>query len=226
MDKTNRIKKIFKLIAQFLLGLLMMLLLYFLAAFLLSVISTGVEPSDCSQTEEIYLSSNGIHLDIILENNELLDSLSSQLVGFERANYIAFGWGDRGFYLETPTWNDLKVSTVANALFLESESVMHVTAYSRLYPSFKKVKLCNEQKKKLLRYIIHSFELNDHKVQEIKGAGYSSNDKFYIAKGSYNGTNTCNEWVNRGFKKASIRTAIWSPFDKGIIYQMEKRTEQ
>lgn len=222
----NKTKKIFKLIAQFLLGLLMMLLLYFLLAFLFSIISTGTEPSNCPQTEEIYLSSNGIHLDIIFENNELLDSLSSQLASFERAKYIAFGWGDRGFYLETPTWNELKVSTVANALFLESESIMHVTAYSRLYPIFKKVKLCDEQKKKLLRYIIHSFELNGNRVQEIEGAGYSTNDKFYVAKGSYNGINTCNEWVNRGFKEANIRTAIWSPFDKGIIYQMEKRAEQ
>lgn len=32
-------------------------------------------------------------------------------------NYIAFGWGDKGFYLDTPTWADLKFSTAFKAAF-------------------------------------------------------------------------------------------------------------
>ena len=38
--------------------------------------------------------------------------------------YVAIGWGDRGFYVDTPTWADLKLSTLCNALFVPSESVL------------------------------------------------------------------------------------------------------
>ncbi|HOB24230.1 MAG TPA: DUF2459 domain-containing protein, partial [Kaistella sp.] len=31
--------------------------------------------------------------------------------------YLAIGWGDKGFYLDTPTWADLKFSTAFKAAF-------------------------------------------------------------------------------------------------------------
>ncbi|TIW01591.1 MAG: DUF2459 domain-containing protein, partial [Mesorhizobium sp.] len=41
------------------------------------------------------------------------------------ARYIVFGWGGRAFYLETPTWSQLKAAPVLKALTLDA-SVMHV----------------------------------------------------------------------------------------------------
>ena len=42
-----------------------------------------------------------------------------------KATHLAVGWGDRGFFLETPTWADIKVSTTAKAMLWPSESCMH-----------------------------------------------------------------------------------------------------
>ena len=41
--------------------------------------------------------------------------------------YIAIGWGDKGFYLDTPTWADLKFSTAFKAAFWLGNSAIHTT---------------------------------------------------------------------------------------------------
>ena len=38
---------------------------------------------------------------------------------------LCLGWGSRAFYIETPTWSDLKPGPVLSALTLD-DSVMHV----------------------------------------------------------------------------------------------------
>ena len=43
------------------------------------------------------------------------------------AEYLAFGWGDKGFYLDTPEWSDLKASTAFKAAFALGNSAMHTT---------------------------------------------------------------------------------------------------
>jgi len=37
--------------------------------------------------------------------------------GKKKGDWLAFGWGDKGFYLNTPTWADLKFSTAVKAAF-------------------------------------------------------------------------------------------------------------
>ncbi|HTF80748.1 MAG TPA: DUF2459 domain-containing protein, partial [Cytophagales bacterium] len=57
----------------------------------------------------IYIVSNGVHTDVLLptDTGNALDSylIHKQGQGMPHA-YIAYGWGDKGFYLETPTWAD------------------------------------------------------------------------------------------------------------------------
>ena len=90
------------------LGIVGILLLYFILAFLLSIIPKNPEPVTCAEKETVYLISNGIHLDIILKRNQLKEDFWKQLKIPESAKYVAFGWGDKGFYLNTATWEDLK----------------------------------------------------------------------------------------------------------------------
>ena len=75
--------------------------------------------------------------------------------------YVSVGWGDKGFYLETPTWDDLKFSTAFKAAFFMSSTAMHVT-YKKQTPvecaTCKKLILTEEQYKKLIIYIYSSFQ--------------------------------------------------------------------
>ena len=68
------------------------------------------------QEVTIYIVTNGVHTDLVVPvTNEIYDW--SQQVQFENTrsknkayNYLAMDQGDKGFYLETPEWKDLKAS--------------------------------------------------------------------------------------------------------------------
>jgi len=196
---------------------------YLLIAFILSVISTSPEKLNCEEDRHIFISTNGVHLDIIIPKEYLRVEITTALQIEEYVNFISFGWGDKGFYLETPTWSDLKFSTAVKAMFLTSESAMHITNYQRSYDDWVKIMVCNEQLELMKSYIMDSFARDGTgQIIEIEDSGYSSYDTFYEAIGSYSCIHTCNFWVNRGLKKALIETSIWSPFDKGVLYQINK----
>ena len=38
--------------------------------------------------------------------------------------------------------------------------------------------------------------------------------------GSYHAFNTCNSWTNRVLASIGVRTAMWSPTDHAILYQL------
>ena len=196
---------------------------YFIIAAILSLVSTKTQKLDCVKTEYIFISSNGAHLDIIVPvknlNKIFIDNLQVQ----DSAVYISFGWGDKEFYLNTPTWGDLTISTAFKALFLKSESAMHVSFHKTSYMHWKKIDLCKNQLENLNSFIESTFhKSNKKKFTRIGVSVYSENDYFFEAQGSFSFYRTCNIWVNEAFKKANIETSIWSPFVFGILYHIEE----
>lgn len=211
-------------------GTIFLLILgYLLAAFTLPYIPSNADFKPCEKDAvEIYIMTNGVHTDLVLPiKHELKDwtvllNPSDTKSGDTSVNYAAFGWGDKGFYLETPTWADLKFSTAFKAAFFLSSTAMHVTFYKTREENESCKKLCisRESYKKLVRYIDDSFEKEKSGTGRlISGASYRDNDLFYEANGTYNLFVTCNTWVNNGLKAANLKACLWTPFDKGIFYQ-------
>ena len=108
-------------------GLLGLLLLYLFFALIFSITPVNKNFVEIQESDVfIYLISNGVHLDIVVpkansykdwrEELEIDPSIEDQV------NLVAFGWGDRDFYLNTPEWSDLTFSTSFNALFLKSNT--------------------------------------------------------------------------------------------------------
>jgi uncharacterized protein (TIGR02117 family) len=135
--------------------------------------------------------------------------------------YIAFGWGDKGFYLKTPTWADLKASTVFKAAFGLSSAAMHTTFYDKLKEGKRCVRLdiSKEQYQRLITYIEKSLQTDasGNPVTIGADARYNDHDAFYEAKGSYNLFHTCNTWTNDALKVSGQKACWWTPFDKGIL---------
>jgi uncharacterized protein (TIGR02117 family) len=135
--------------------------------------------------------------------------------------YICIGWGDKGFYLDTPTWADLKFSTAVNAAFLPSETAMHITYREDAPLPSDKVKLCSMSEEKymiLIQFIFSSFEMKDgFNPQLIKGKGYSDFDNFYEANYNYHLFKTCNTWTNESLKVAGVKTSSLALFESGIL---------
>ncbi len=117
----------------YLLCLVSLIPLYVLVAFVLSYI-----PYNSSFTNEVkhpilvQLHSNGVHTDILLPIETSDHDWHSFLPDIPAMhNTVAFGWGDKGFYLNTPNWSDLTFSTAFKACTGLSTTAMHVSYYKR-----------------------------------------------------------------------------------------------
>ena len=98
---------------------------------------------------------------------------------------------------------------------------MHVTEYEKAYQEWSSVKICLEQLDILLKQFDTSFQKKNGNYIRIDSYTYGDNDTFYEAHGSYSCLKTCNTWTNIMLKRAHIKTAIWTPWDWGIIKHFE-----
>lgn len=208
-------------------------LVYSLLTLLGSIVPVNSDFKPTAQGVEIGLTSNGVHMDFILpvvnhlfDWRTLMDSKDYE-IPLNENTYLGFGWGDRGFYLDIPTWADLTLKIAFTAVLMPSKTLMHITAHESVCPQGDNTSqsffISEEQYLKLCNYIIPYFVQDKQgKVKHLPGKGYTSNDNFYHAVGYYHAFYTCNYWINRGLKKIGVRTALWSPLDRGIFYQLQK----
>ena len=219
-------KKVLKVLGYFILGLLSYCVLYIVAEYSLSRISAQRREINVDRTVQVFVKSNGVHTDIVLPVvNEEMDW--SQLFPYENTigkhhgyQYVGIGWGDKGFYLDTPEWKDLKASTAFIAAFGLGQSAIHVTYYNTIQED----ELCfsyqisRSQYHDLVQYIKQSLDGNQNQAILVNtNAQYGDSDAFYEAKGAYSMFYSCNTWTNNALKKADMPAGIWATFDKGIL---------
>jgi uncharacterized protein (TIGR02117 family) len=215
--------RLLRYFGKFLLALLGLVVVYLLLAVVLSLIPTSPQPVSNAEQHMLYISSNGVHTDFIVPRQYVPAGLQQELGYLGDYDYLAFGWGDKGFYLETPTWAELKLSTAIRAMFLPSPTAVHVTGYAAVGKKWAKLPVTQWQIDRLFEHVELTFERDaSGQLQRIDDSGYGDNDEFYEALGSYNAIVTCNTWVNRGMKKMRVRTALWSPSEWGIMRWREK----
>jgi len=207
--------------------------LYFLIAFLLSSVPVNADFKPCEKDAvEIYILTNGVHTDLVLPyRNQYMDwrkwvNPSHTKSGDSNVANVAFGWGDKGFYLETKTWDELKFSTAFKAVFYLGSSAMHVSFHKKLRETASCRKICvsKESYLKLVEHITESFDADSVGVpRQIAGAAFTNHDAFYDAKGKYSLFYTCNTWANDGLKSAGLKACYWTAFKGGIFdqYQVE-----
>ena len=222
------LKKALRIVGKTVIGIVAFVVLYFAMAWLLSRIHTAKEKG-APEEVVIYIKTNGVHTDIVMPVQHPLRNWGQKLPYSNTrdkdtaAAFVGIGWGDRGFYLETPTWADLKFSTAFKAAFALSTTAMHITYYKSLGEGAdcKKIRISHEQYGRLIRYVDDRFKTDSagHTIVIPTDAVYSGADAFYEAKGSYNLFRTCNTWTNNALKSCGQRAAIWAPFDWGIFYQ-------
>lgn len=220
------IKKIAIKIAKSVVIFLLIIGVYILCALLLPKITIDKEKNDRTEIE-IFILTNGVHTDIVLPiNNKLIDW--SKKIKFENtikkdstAKYVALGWGDKGFYLETPEWSDLKASVAFKAATGLGSSAIHATFYKNLKQSetCRKILISENQYLRLVKYIDRSFikDAQQNYINIKTSANYGKNDAFYEASGSYSIFHTCNTWANNSLKSCGQKCCFWTPLDTEIF---------
>jgi uncharacterized protein (TIGR02117 family) len=220
------LKRSIKIILKTLLGFVVFILLYLLFAWLLPKIKLNSDYKPAQQGIEVFVSSNGVHTDFVVPTNTPLKDWRNDFLPntFESVDttyeYVSLGWGDKGFFLNTPTWADLKFSTAFKAAFFMSSTAMHVT-YKKHKPkegaSCKKLLLTEAEYKKLIAYVYSSFQLKDNTVQLINHPGYNEFDNFYEANGTYSFLKTCNVWTGQGLNEIGAKVGCWTPFESALM---------
>ncbi len=221
-------KKAFKYCLRIMLGIIIFFVLYVVVALSLQQIAVGGGINKGADSKvTIYIKTNGVHTDIVVPIRTVQRDWSKHVLFANTVskdttyNYLALGWGDKGFYLQTPEWKDLKASTALKAAFGLSSSAMHATFYRQMSESetCRKISITTWEYDQLIKYIDQSFEHNaDGSYQYINtNANYGITDAFYEAKGKYSLFYTCNTWANQALKNCGQRAALWTLTDKGIF---------
>ncbi len=187
----------------------------------------SVNTSDAN-TVKIYLAGSAIHTDIIIpvDNQSRADF---SFLGFDlpltnpNVKWLMLGWGGRSFYIETPTWSQLKAGPLFRALTLDG-AVMHVEVLGEMNednPALTKLELSIQEFEALKREMAASFKIDlTGKAQVIAGAAYGEFDQFYEANGKFNALLGCNTWTARILRAAGVRTGFWNPLPQTLRFSL------
>jgi uncharacterized protein (TIGR02117 family) len=178
---------------------------------------------------EIMVTSTEIHSDLVVPiRNETVDwsryfprnDFAGDVGG---ARYVALGWGNKDFFVNTPTAADVKVRVVLRALFCSYSSCMHVQMWddTNIPPATRKTTISREQYRRLVEYVLNTFQRDEgDRLSRVAGVAYGPIDAFYEARGSYHALNTCNCWTGDALKAAGIRTGWYTPLPKTVTLYM------
>jgi uncharacterized protein (TIGR02117 family) len=214
------------------LGLLIGLPLFYLTAGLLgSLIPANHAWEEPRQGVTIFVRTNGVHTWLMLPKvaedvdwRPLAPPEHLRDPRYARGSHIAFGFGNRDFYLNTPTWSDLTLPTALAAAFGRGPALMHVEHDHDPRPNEyqKPLRLTPDQYRRLAAHIRGSFALDPGgKPIPLLGRGYGPADIFYESHGRYDASRTCNEWTGEALRAAGVRTGIWTPFSGSIMWRLD-----
>ncbi len=169
----------------------------------------------------VWVESNGVHTGIVVPKvaagvdwRPLLRADHLRDPRYAGYGYASFGWGEAKFYLETPTWWDVRPATVAAAAFGSERTLVHVdhVPAPREGGDVRRVVLREDEYRRLVAFLRASFaEGAGHRF------GYGANDVFYEGRGRYSGIATCNAWTGNALRHAGVRVGAWTPFPGTVL---------
>lgn len=163
-------------------------------------------PKNKSEETYIYVVSHGWHTGVVILKENLGDELKFLHEHFGISPYYEIGWGDKGFYEA----EEITIQLTLQALFIPTPSVLHIVAVpsdpEKYFSGSEviKIPISKEAHAILNRSISNTFK-KDIKGELIKTRrGLYGKSFFFVAKGSYYITNTCNTWTARILEEAGL----------------------
>lgn len=213
----------------FLLGLLS----YLVVAWLLCAIPVNASWQPAGDGVPIWVACpNGLHVDLLMPAKTADHDWTTELPAqhFRRidpdANYIGFGWGDRGFYLERTEISNVNPTTALVAMSHLGRSLMHVYYMELPATNSRQCRLLisRDQHRALVAYIRASFARDQQQRPIlIPDAGHGNSDAFYEGVGRYGLFYTCNTWVNSALRRIGLPTALYAVFACGLMDHLQGR---
>lgn len=183
-----------------------------------------VTPDGDGPGRRILVLTNPIHTDIAIPfDDEAVVRFAPLLkkagwADIAGAQYLVLGWGSRAFYIETPTWSELKPGPLLSALTLD-DSVMHVSlagALDETSAGTRGFDVTDAEFDRLLAFLEGSFRADADGPIVITGAGYGEYDRFFDAHGQFTALLGCNTWAAAALRAAGLRTGWWNPIPQTL----------
>jgi uncharacterized protein (TIGR02117 family) len=123
--------------------------------------------------------------------------------------------------METPSWQQLNVTSALRALFLQNPSAMFVKGHTTVphYPAerLKCVNMGQEDYLALMKFIEDSFQSGQQGKKLRLGNGQDRESGFYAANGRYSMLKTCNSWTANGLRAANVNTPVWGGLAPAVM---------
>jgi uncharacterized protein (TIGR02117 family) len=188
----------------------------------------NIPPSqDCRVN--IYVSGGAMHTNLIVpvatpefdwHNHLELEEIGSTPAATYR--YLQFGWGDRIWYMQTPSWDRANYLDVFRVLFFPRNTAALLVKGHGSIPRYageelQCVRLSQTDYKTLMRFIEQSFQLNPRGQKERLGDSRDRESGFYAATGYYSALRTCNSWTAEALQAANVNTPLWSGLSAPVM---------
>jgi uncharacterized protein (TIGR02117 family) len=224
-------KRAFRILGYALGGLLSIPLLYLIAALVLGAIPANPGWHEAKSGVRIFVRTNGVHTWIMVPKvtpemdwRPLVPGAHLKDPRWGNGNYVAIGYGNREFYLNTPTWADLTFRNAFWALVGSGDSLVHADHDNDPQPSDvqRPIILDHSQYLRLVAFIRGSFRTDANgRTIPLLGRGYGNSDVFYEAVGRYNAVYTCNQWTGEALRRAGVRTGLWTPLSQSVMWRLD-----
>ena len=172
----------------------------------------------------IYVEDNGIHTGLVLpvtaagvDFRDLLHPEALADPRFASLDHVVFGWGDRGFYVLTPHWSDVRPGTVLRAAVGSNDTVVHVEHVPEPGVDAHRhtILLRPEEYRRLAAFVRATFAAEPNALAPVHG--YGRNDAFYAGRGTYSALYTCNAWTGAALRAAGLKMGWWTPFPSTVM---------
>ena len=202
-------------------AILVLVLGFFLVAWIGSSLARNSDWTEPDDGITILIGTNGIHTEIIMpiqtDTIDWRDQFPLDDIADPSRDYthVGISWGERTFFLETPTWSEVD-PLVAIGAIAGGDGLIHAAYYVRPAPAddFREIRIRPAEYRKLVQLISGD-------LAPIEGRstypGYSGHDAFFDALGTYHLGNTCNQWTSDRLAAAGIRTGLWTPLPGGVM---------
>ncbi|WP_421998247.1 DUF2459 domain-containing protein [Reyranella sp.] len=153
----------------------------------------------------IYAIAAGWHTEIALPVDAIPDPLRRVTPDFPGARYLAFGWGERNYYMmRAPTLGDAMSALFPGPAVLLVSPLDRPPRDTRPHAQVFELGLSTAGVARLSDYLWMAFEKSGDDTTRRLAAGPAPGSIFFAATGTYSSSYTCNTWTAEGLRVAGV----------------------
>lgn len=133
--------------------------------------------------------------------------------------WLAFGWGARGFYTTAGTYGDITATAAWRAATGDAAVVrLDVLGPQEPRPNLRFLDLSQAQFDTLLDTALAAMD----GTARLAVPGLTGTDAFFPAQGRFHGFRTCNVWLGQTFRAAGIPFGLWTPANWSVRIALDR----